>query len=106
MTLLSRRTFLLPLALVPVAASLAHADSDDDDDNKQASRAVEQGNALPLADILRKVHAQLGGEVIGLKFKRKDGRYVYKLKIVTPAGQLREVSVDATTAEIIQSKED
>jgi uncharacterized membrane protein YkoI len=67
---------------------------------------VGQGLALPLAEILNRVRARLGGEVIGLKLKGKDGRLVYKFKVVTAAGKLREVSVDAMTGEIVKSKED
>ena len=105
----TRRTLLLALALLPAGAGLAYGDSDDDDDDKdnnRASQAVAQGAARPLAEILNQVRDRLGGEIIGLKFKHKDGRYVYKLKVVTPAGQLREVSVDAATGEIVNSKED
>lgn len=105
----TRRTLLRALALLPASAGLAYGDDDDDDDDNdhnRAIRAVGQGLALPLAEILHKVGSLLGGEMIGFKFKRKDGRFVYKFKVVTPAGQLREVSVDAVTGEIVKSKED
>jgi uncharacterized membrane protein YkoI len=109
----TRRTLLLTLALLVAGAGLAHGDSDtdhdtdsDDDDHDRASRAVAQGRARPLAEILNKVGGLLGGEVIGLEFKRKDGRLVYRFKVATPTGKLREVSVDAMTAEIVKSKED
>jgi len=108
----TRRTFLLTLALLSAGTGLAHGDNgtdhdtDSDDDHNRASRAVAQGRALPLAAILSKLGGQLGGEVIGLEFKRKDGRLVYKFKVATPTGKLREVSVDAMTAEIVNSKED
>jgi uncharacterized membrane protein YkoI len=110
-TATTRRTLLLALALLPAGGGLAHGDDDDNDDDddkdhSRASRAVEQGGARPLADILNQLRGRLGGEVVGLKFKRNNGRYVYKLKVVTPAGQLRELSVDAATGEIVQSKED
>jgi uncharacterized membrane protein YkoI len=108
-TTTTRRTLLLALALLPERSGLAYGDDDDDDDDddkdhSRASRAVEQGGARPLADILNQLHGRLGGEIVGMKFKRNNGRYVYKLKVVTPAGQLREVSIDAATGEIMQSK--
>ena len=102
----TRRTLLLGLALLSAGAGLAHADDDDDDDHYRAGRAVGQGRARPLADILNLLRDQLGGEIVGIKFKSKDGRYIYKLKVVTPAGQLREISVDAATGEIVKSEED
>jgi uncharacterized membrane protein YkoI len=102
----TRRTLLSALALWPLSTGLARANSDDEKDRNLASQALQQGKVRPLAEILDKVRAQLGGEVIGLKFKEKDGRYIYKLKVVTPSGQLRKVSVDATTGAIVKSKDD
>jgi uncharacterized membrane protein YkoI len=110
----TRRSLLLALALLSASAGLARgdndtdhdSDSDDNDDHDRASRAVAQGRALPLAAILNKVGGLLGGEVIGVEFKRKDGRLVYRFKVATPTGRLREVSVDAMTGEIVTSKED
>jgi uncharacterized membrane protein YkoI len=111
---ITRRSILLTLALLSASVSLAYGDndtdhdndSDDDDDHDRASRAVAQGRALPLAAILNRVGGLLGGEVIGVEFKRKDGRLVYRFKVATPTGKLREVSVDAMTGEIVKSKED
>ena len=108
-SLVSRRTLLLALAASAAHAGLAYADDDDDDDDKdynRASRAVQQGSARPLADILNQVRDRLGGEIVGLKFKSKDGRHLYKLKVVTPSGQLREVSVDAATGQIVKNEDD
>jgi uncharacterized membrane protein YkoI len=105
----TRRTLLLALALLPLGTKAVYGDDDDDDDDKdhnRASRAVQQGAARPLAEILNKVRTQIGGDIVGLKFKSKDGRYVYKLKVVTPTGQLREVSVDAATGEIVKDGDD
>jgi uncharacterized membrane protein YkoI len=107
----TRRTLLLALALLPASAGLAYGDGDDDDDDDdddhdRASSDVLQGRARPLSEILSMVRARLCGEVIGVKFKRKNGRQLYKLKLVTPTGQLREVSVDAMTGQIVQSEDD
>ena len=105
----TRRTLLFALVLLSASVGVAYGDNDDDDDDNdhnRASRAVGQGLALPLAEILNMVRARLGGQIIGLKLKSKDGRLVYKFKVVTPAGQLREISVDAMTGDIVNSKED
>jgi uncharacterized membrane protein YkoI len=105
----TRRALLRVLALLPASTGLAYGDSDDDDDDSdhnRANRAVEEGHAQPLAELLNKVQARLGGEVIGLKLKRKNGRLVYKLKVVTPTGQLQEVSVDAMTGEVMHNGDD
>jgi uncharacterized membrane protein YkoI len=117
-TMLSRRTaLLLGLALACAGGGLAYADDRDDDDDgdngrdrhrdhEQARRALEEGRARPLAEILERVREQLGGEVIGVEFEREKGRYVYEFKVMTPDGRLREVYVDAMSAEILKVEDD
>jgi uncharacterized membrane protein YkoI len=101
------RTLLLALALLSASAGLAYGDDDEHGiDHDRASRAVEEGRARPLAEILNQTGTGLGGEVIGVEFDSKHGRYVYEFKVVTPTGQLREVYVDAMTGEILKSEED
>jgi uncharacterized membrane protein YkoI len=108
-TILDRRGLLLALALAFAGSRVAYSDDrdhDDDDDHDQARRALEEGRVRPFADILARVAKQLGGEVIGVEFERETGRDVYEFKVVTPSGRLREVYVDAMTAEILNSEHD
>jgi uncharacterized membrane protein YkoI len=84
-------------ALLPVSSK-----ADRDHDYNQARRAVEQGEALPLADILARVRPELGGEVVGVSFERKRDRWVYEFKVIDRAGLLWEVYVDATTAAVLK----
>lgn len=77
-----------------------------DDDHERARRAVQSGRALPLAEILQRLDGRLGGEVIEVEFEREDGRYVYEFKVITPAGRLREIYVDALSAEILEIEDD
>jgi uncharacterized membrane protein YkoI len=104
---LNRRTVLS--ALVAALAISAPARADDRGERKdhdRARQALEEGRARPLAEILAQVKDRLGGEIIGVEFERKDRRYVYEFKVVTPGGRLREVYVDALTAEILRSKDE
>jgi uncharacterized membrane protein YkoI len=107
-TMLNRRAaLLLGFALCCAASGLALAgDRDDDRDHERARRALEEGRARPLAEILDRVGGQLGGEVVGVEFEREKGRYIYEFKVVAPDGRLREVYVDAMTAEILKSEDD
>ncbi|HEX7072693.1 MAG TPA: PepSY domain-containing protein [Hyphomicrobiaceae bacterium] len=113
-TELDRRTLLLALAALGTGSpALARGDDDRSHrkrssrhDHEQARRALEEGRARPLADILAEVRPRLGGEVIDVEFEREDGRYVYEFKVITPAGQLREIEVDALTAEILKDEAD
>jgi len=86
---------LLPTAL--------RAEGDRDQD--EARRAVERGEALPLFDILARVRSELGGEVVSVSFKRRRDRWIYEFKVVGVTGQLSEIYVDATSAEILKREE-
>jgi uncharacterized membrane protein YkoI len=89
-------------ALLPVSL---RADRGHDHDHDQARHAVERGEALPLFDILARVRSQLGGEVVGISFKRKRDRWVYEFKVVAGGGRLVEIYVDAASAEILKREE-
>lgn len=110
--MLKRRTaILLGLTLASAAGGLARADDENygrrrDRDHERARRALEEGRARPLAEILEDVRDQLGGEIVGVEFDREDGRYVYEFKVVAADGRLREIYVDALTAEILKVKDD
>lgn len=108
-TAVNRRTLLLALALMFASGGLAHSDDREDErrhDHERAQRAVKEGKARPLVEILDRVRDRLGGEVVGVEFDREGGRYAYEFKVVTPGGRLREVYVDAMTAEILKSEDD
>ncbi len=106
------RRALIGLGLVAASlrfASPARSDQDDDRanhghsrDHDSARHAVENGEALPLADILARVRPELGGEVVGVAFRRKADRWIYEFRVIAANGRLDEVHVDAATAQIIE----
>jgi uncharacterized membrane protein YkoI len=105
--LFRRMPLLLALALALAGGALHASDREGDEyDHERARRAVEAGQARPLAEILAEVADKLGGKVVGVEFEREYGRYVYEFKIVTPAGRLREVYVDAMSAEVLKTEDD
>jgi len=115
---LSRKEILLALALLVASGTVAHSDGRDtrgyaeeqehQDGRGQegALRALENGQARPLVEILEIVRERLGGEVVGVDFERRGGRFAYEFKVVTPSGNLREIYVDALTAVIISGERD
>jgi uncharacterized membrane protein YkoI len=95
------------LLLSSAVGGAALADDDEgDDDHERAFNAVESGRARPLAEILNSVRPHIQGEVVGVEFENFEERYVYEFKVVSPSGQLREIYVDALTAEILRVKLD
>jgi hypothetical protein len=100
--MISRRSLVIGLAvLLSPASVLAQHERDQD----RARRAVERGEALPLSDILARVRPRLGGEVVGVSFERKKGRWVYEFKVIRLGGTLVEVYVDAASAAVVREEE-
>jgi len=104
--MMTRRTLLFAFAVLLSGAGFTSAEDDVDDDHDEARRAVEQGRARPLAEILNRIQPRLGGKVIGVELEREHERYIYELKVVTSGGELREVYVDAMTGEMLKSEEE
>ena len=77
----------------------------DDDDHDFAKRALEQGRALPLSDIIAKVSRQVPGKVIEVELEDEDGSLVYDL-ILSPQGRLQEIEVNAATGKILKIEDD
>jgi uncharacterized membrane protein YkoI len=108
------KAFVETLKLVIAALLLSSAvdgvalagEGEGDDDHDRALEAVELGQARPLAEILRRIRPQLEGEVVGVEFESQNGRYVYEFKVISKSGRLREIYVDATSAEILRDKPD
>jgi uncharacterized membrane protein YkoI len=104
-----RRKFLVALAALLAGTGNIHADNQgdrDDDDHEQARRALEEGQVKPLTEILETVKNQIDGDVVGVEFEHKNGRYVYEFKVISASGRLHEIYVDAMTAEILEGEHD
>ncbi len=95
------------LACLLAGGNIAYADDrEEDGDHDRARHALEEGYAQPLGDIMELVGDRLGGKVVGIEFHGRDHHYIYEFRIITPAGELREVYVDAQTGEILKSEGD
>jgi len=74
---------------------------DDDHAYDRARRAVDHGEARPIAELLERLKTQVPGEVIGVEFEREHGRWVYEFKIIDSEGRLLEVYVEAQTGTVL-----
>jgi len=89
------RLLLLAAALVLAAPLPAFAD----DDHERALAAVERGDALPLDEVLAQITLREGERLIDVELERDDGRWVYELELIDTRGRVRELELDALTAE-------
>lgn len=71
-------------------------------DQESARRALEGGEIRPLNEVLAAVQAATPGDVVALKLKHEGKRWRYEVKVLTPAGKRREVTVDAKTLAILE----
>ena len=103
---LSRRDLIRFASWGAAALVASPAIADGNDEHDSARRAVELGEALPLVNILAKVRRDLGGEIVGVSFKRKQDHWLYEFKVVEPGGRLVEVYVDAASGRVLKRDAD
>ncbi|MEZ5788408.1 MAG: PepSY domain-containing protein [Xanthobacteraceae bacterium] len=75
-------------------------------DQEVARRALQEGRARPLAEILTKAKDSIGGDVIGVELEEQDGAMVYELKVLRADGELAELRVDALTGAMLRQDDD
>jgi uncharacterized membrane protein YkoI len=101
---LSRRTFFVVGAAALLAAGRAHADKRGEWQDA-LRRAVDSGEARPLADIIAEVRGKLPGEIVGVKAEQEQARWFYEFRVVDKQGRLFEVYVDSKSGGITRVKE-
>ena len=79
----------------PVSAS-------DHDDHDRARQAVQAGQVLPLPTVLERLQREVPGQVLEVELEQERERWIYEIKLLTPAGQLTKVKLDARTAEVLR----
>jgi len=93
--------------LIAGSATVVAADDDDARDHEIARQALIEGRIRPLTEITEAFKAQFEGEIVGVELEVKSPEtLVYEFKVLTPAGKLKEVKVDAKTAKILTVEDD
>jgi len=101
------------MAAIAVPASVAAVSSSSaatlkPGDHDYAREALRRGEILPITRILPIVQQRVPGEVIEIELDDDDdGRRIeYEIKVLTPAGRVIEVKVNARTGQIREIEED
>jgi len=87
---------LLLLAALAVGPSAVRADGDAHEQD-EAHGAVQRGAIRPLSEIFAKLPRGSAADVVRVKLKLADGRWVYELRLMDAQGRLRDIVVDAST---------
>jgi uncharacterized membrane protein YkoI len=100
-TLLASLLLCLGLAVSWTAPAAA-----GDDDHVEARALLRAGKILPLARILATVQKRVPGDVIEVDLDHEDRGWEYDVKVLTPAGRVRKVTLDAKTGVVLKIKDD
>ncbi|MGL3604961.1 PepSY domain-containing protein [Rhizobium sp. G187] len=96
-------TLTVALALAAMASARA---GDDHHGHDKLRSAVENGQILSLAEIVKIAVSHTGGQVIDTELDEDDDRLIYELRVLTPSGRVLEVVIDAATGRIVEIDDD
>ena len=74
------------------------------DDHDKAIKAVNEGEILPLDEILVKVNQEYAGRIISINLKDSEKGlfgWVYDIMIIEPGNKVKQLRVDAGTSTIL-----
>ncbi len=98
--------FALLLLAVALAGLPVYSAQAGKDDHVEARELLQRGEIVPLARILEIVQQRVPGDVIEVELEREDGLWEYKVKVLTPAGNVRKLYLDARNATVLKIKDD
>ena len=97
---------MLAITLALLVPSTVGGQQDTIPDFELAQEAVERGEILPLAQILRQLDAEHPGTVVEVELEYAEGIRVYEVELITRDGRLIEVDMDAATGRILKVEEE
>jgi uncharacterized membrane protein YkoI len=78
------------------------ADAADCLSPNQARAAAQQGQIMPMSSLIGSIKAAAGGEILPPpQLCQSGGRYVYIVNVLQPNGQVKRITVDAASGNII-----
>jgi len=91
---------LVAAGLVLVCAAVVAAD----DDHARAKAAREAGQIVSLQSILDRVQAEFTGSLVAVELEEDDAPWIYKVKLLTPAGAIVKLEYDARDGRLLRVK--
>ncbi|HHJ1297581.1 PepSY domain-containing protein [Pseudomonas sp. P1B16] len=103
MKALPRKARYLALALMTVCSLAVARDLDQD----EALELRQKGVILPLEQLLDSALGRYpGARLLEAELEEKHGRYEYEVELLTPAGVVREIKLDARSGVLLKDEED
>lgn len=88
------------LLLLAQAAAAGSAGDGRGDDHDRARQALEAGEILPLRTILERVERDYPGQIMEVELERRDGCWVYEIKLLRSGGTLVKLRIDARDGDV------
>jgi uncharacterized membrane protein YkoI len=101
-----RRSLLvaaLLAAALPFAPLAARADKSD---HVEARELLRRGEILPLSAILTVAAQKVAGDVVEVELEHKDAGWQYEVKVLTSAGEVKKLVLDARDGKVLKVKDD
>lgn len=68
--------------------------------------ALRKGEILPLTRILAIAAEQVAGDVLKVEIEREHGVLIYEVEILTAAGRVREIKINARSGAVLSIEDD
>jgi uncharacterized membrane protein YkoI len=91
--------------VLSVKTQQVYAWEDDDYSHDKARRAVEDGHALPVTQMILHLRSHTSDDIVALEYEYEFGRWVYEFKVVDKQGRLRRVHMDAATGKFLNEQD-
>lgn len=98
--------FVAILYVVVLSLSAANAAFGQQHEPRDIQAAVRRGEVLPLPRILDLAQKRVPGEVLEVELEKDGGKFVYEVKMLTPDGRVREVTIDAHSGKLLTVEDD
>lgn len=73
-------------------------------DHDQARQALAAGEILSLSKIIEKIESNYVGQILEVELERKDGRWLYEIKILQQDGLKIKLKVNAADGMLLLDK--
>lgn len=93
-----------PPALCLLLLLLLPAGMTEASEQQRARDLVEQGQILPLTEIIAHARTAQPGRILEVELKRKRDVWLYELEILDAQGQVWELLLDAGTGNVLKRK--
>ncbi|MCK7575538.1 MAG: PepSY domain-containing protein [Chromatiales bacterium] len=75
-------------------------------DHDSVKRLRDEGRILSMSEVMQRAALIQPGQLLEAELDREDGRYVYEIRILDPAGRIHELELDAAGGALIESSRD